>query len=102
MSRVTSKLQVTIPKAVAKAYAIVPGTEIEFQPAGESIRVYLPESSPVAVVGDVVSRRLEQFDAAVKRQRQRDPEVLAALGNDGAVKERGWTREELYDRGVSC
>jgi len=35
VARVTSKLQVTIPKAVADRYAIEPGAEIVFEPAGE-------------------------------------------------------------------
>ncbi len=39
MSKVTSKLQVTIPKVIANQYGIKPGDEIEFLPAGESIRV---------------------------------------------------------------
>jgi len=39
VARVTSKLQVTIPKAVADRYAIEPGAEIVFEPAGDVIRV---------------------------------------------------------------
>ncbi len=38
MSKVTSKLQVTIPKVIAEQYGIKPGDEIEFVPAGEVIR----------------------------------------------------------------
>ena len=45
MARVTSKLQVTIPKAVADRYAIEPGAEIEFEPAGDVIRV-IPRRRP--------------------------------------------------------
>ena len=42
MSKVTSKLQVTIPKAIAEQYGIKPGDEIEFRPAGETIRIIPP------------------------------------------------------------
>ena len=34
MSRVTSKLQVTIPKEIARRYGIEPGTDVEWLPAG--------------------------------------------------------------------
>ena len=44
MSRVTSKLQVTIPKAVADRYGIAPGVEIAFEPAGDAD----PRSAPAA------------------------------------------------------
>ena len=33
MAKVTSKLQVTIPKAIAEQYGIKPGDEIEFRPS---------------------------------------------------------------------
>jgi len=42
MSKVTSNLQVTIPKTIAEQYDIKPGDEIEFQPAGDVIRVVPP------------------------------------------------------------
>jgi AbrB family looped-hinge helix DNA binding protein len=32
MSKVTSKLQITIPKALAERYGIHPGDEIDFEP----------------------------------------------------------------------
>ncbi|MGH7844250.1 MAG: AbrB/MazE/SpoVT family DNA-binding domain-containing protein, partial [Candidatus Binatia bacterium] len=35
MSKVTSKLQVTIPKDIAEAYGIQPGSEIHWVPAGD-------------------------------------------------------------------
>ena len=42
MAKVTSKLQVTVPKAVADRYGIKPGDEIRFEDAGEVIRVVPP------------------------------------------------------------
>ena len=41
MAKVTSKLQLTVPKAIADQYGIKPGDELEWVPAGESIRVEL-------------------------------------------------------------
>jgi AbrB family looped-hinge helix DNA binding protein len=45
MAKVTSKRQVTVPKAIAEQYGIRPGDEIEWLPAGDAIRV-VPMSSP--------------------------------------------------------
>ncbi len=39
MSAVTSKTQVTVPKALAQQYGIRPGDEIRFEEAGEITRV---------------------------------------------------------------
>ena len=39
MAKVTSKLQVTIPKRIAERYAIAPGDDIEFVAAGDGIRI---------------------------------------------------------------
>jgi AbrB family looped-hinge helix DNA binding protein len=90
MARVTSKLQVTIPKAIAERYGIRPGGEIEWLPAGEAIRVVPQASSPAADR----ARRLELFDRATARQLARQ----AAKGVGDPPADRGWTREELYDR----
>jgi AbrB family looped-hinge helix DNA binding protein len=91
MSRVTSKLQVTVPKAIADQYGIRPGDEIEWVPAGETIRVVPPGRR---VHGLDPEMKLKLFDAATERQRLRQsgrPQVRAA-------RARGWTREELYER----
>lgn len=89
MARVTSKLQVTIPKVVADRYGIRPGAEIAFEAAGDVIRVVprpQPERDP--------RERVKLFERALARQRQRE-----AAHSFPEVKERGWSREELYDRG---
>ena len=93
MSKVTSKLQVTVPKALADRYGIRPGDDIRFEEAGEVIRV-VPASASVAVELADTATRLRLFDTATDRQRQRE-EVSAPPG--GAS--RGWTRDELYVRG---
>jgi len=94
MSRVTSKLQVRVPRAIADKFGIKPGDEIEWQPAGESLRV-LPTvrrktTDPQA--------RLRLFDEATRRQREREQTERVASGQ---VADRGWKREDLYDRGLS-
>lgn len=94
MSKVTSKLQVTVPKALAERYGIRPGDDIRFEEAGEVIRV-VPAGSvaPARLVLDVEAR-LRLFDAATVRQREREAGRQAR-----SVAARGWTREELYARG---
>lgn len=90
----TSKLQVTIPKALAIRYGIEPGTEIEFLPAGEAIRVVTPRAASSTT--SRVERRLELFDAATERQLAR-----ARRFEEQADADRGWRREELYGRGIA-
>ena len=92
MSKVTSKLQVTIPKRLAEQYCIGPGDSISFEAAGEVIRVLPPVAQTPA--GLDRHQRLALFDAGTRRQRARE----ARAGRIPA-KGRGWTREELYQRG---
>ncbi|MHB1501921.1 MAG: AbrB/MazE/SpoVT family DNA-binding domain-containing protein [Candidatus Dormibacteria bacterium] len=90
----TSKLQVTIPKAIAQRYAIEPGGVIDWLPAGEAIRV-VPQGKSGRVPDR--ERRVELFDRATERQRARD---FSRQGGRVAM-DRGWRREELYDRDVA-
>jgi bifunctional DNA-binding transcriptional regulator/antitoxin component of YhaV-PrlF toxin-antitoxin module len=92
---VTSKLQVTIPKALAELYGIEPGQEIEWLPAGDAIRI-VPEQAP-GVPAPSVERRLELFRRATERQLARQ----AGKRPGTAPKDRGWRRDELYRRGVA-
>jgi AbrB family looped-hinge helix DNA binding protein len=93
MAKVTSKLQVTIPKAIAERYAIVPGDELEWVAADDAVRV-VPLKAPLRARSS--SERLELFDAATKRQRERERLATPAALPGTA---RGWTRDELYERG---
>jgi len=43
MPKVTSKLQLTVPRAIADQYGIRPGDELQWIAAGEAIRVILAE-----------------------------------------------------------
>lgn len=92
MSKVTSKLQVTVPKAIAARYGIRPGDEIEWVPAGDAIRVVPGRRQ--SRMGDP-QWRLKVFDAATGRQRRRQASSPRRRARGG----RGWTREDLYDRG---
>jgi len=100
MSRVTSKLQVTIPQAIAREYGIEPGSDIEFEPAGEVIRVRIEEQNPEkASDEDEMAFRLRLFDDATRRQKVRNRAISGKI--PGAVSGRGWRREDLYDRASS-
>jgi AbrB family looped-hinge helix DNA binding protein len=97
MSKVTSKLQVTVPKSIADRFNIKPGDSIEWEAAGEIIRVVPRRKRAKSVVAP--QDRLQHFDRATKRQSERevtlDPALLAASAKAG----RGWKRSDLYDRG---
>jgi len=89
---VTSKLQVTLPKALAEQYRIKPGDEILWVSAGDAIRV-VPAASKSHL--EPVERRLALFDAATARLRARRARGRRAKKH----ADRGWRREDLYVRG---
>jgi AbrB family looped-hinge helix DNA binding protein len=95
MAKVTSKLQVTIPKAIATRHGIAPGDEVEWSDAGESIRLVRVEKRirRRATIED----RLNWFDQATERQKVR--KAAAPVDVAPAGSGRGWTRKELYRRG---
>jgi AbrB family looped-hinge helix DNA binding protein len=80
MAKVTSKYQVTVPKAIADRYHICPGDHIEWVPAGDVIRA-MPARR--AAAPDDEDSRLRIFDQAKQSY------------------DRGWRREDLYGRGRS-
>lgn len=96
MSKVTSKLQVTIPKAIADQYGIEPGDEVEFQASGDVIRVIPPRRRSRGRLG--VAERLRLFDEATERQRRREATMKLPAK---PTEERDWKREDLYERGKS-
>jgi AbrB family looped-hinge helix DNA binding protein len=93
MAKVTSKYQVTVPKAIADRYGIRPGDHIEWAPAGDVIRVI-----PIGKKASPEDRdsKLRIFDEATKRHRRRPSPSIAKRPYD-----RGWRREDLYGRGRS-
>jgi AbrB family looped-hinge helix DNA binding protein len=90
MPKVTSKYQVTVPRAIADQFNIRPGDTIEWVPAGEAIRVQRTGKLPAL---DTVKDRLRWFDKATERHRAR------RRFQGSTPRERGWTREDLYRRG---
>jgi len=102
MAKVTSKLQLTVPKAIAHRYGIRPGDKLDFLPAGDSIRVVRARVDKRQ--GLTIDQRLALYDQATKRLRQRETspdraEIPAKPGWKPHEIERGWRREDLYTRG---
>jgi AbrB family looped-hinge helix DNA binding protein len=91
MSKVTSKLQVTVPKAIADRYRIRPGDEIQWVAAGDTIRVVPADRQASRAKPEL---RLKLFDAGTQRQRLRQ----STRPRRRAGRDRGWKREDLYAR----
>ncbi|NNK37973.1 MAG: AbrB/MazE/SpoVT family DNA-binding domain-containing protein [Xanthomonadales bacterium] len=96
MAKVTSKLQITIPKVIAEQYGIEPGDEIDFRPAGAAIRLVPPKGATAARL--TLEERLRLFDEATARQREREKQMRLPAKPQ---TEKDWTREDLYTRGSS-
>ena len=94
MAKVTSKLQVTVPKAVADRFGIRPGDEIEWIVEGDTIRVVRGDRRRALSTIE----RLTIFDEATARQRERNKQWRRSHGSKPPA-DRGWTRAELYSRG---
>ena len=91
MTRVTRKFQITLPKRLVDALGISVGDEVELVAAGNAIRI-VPANSVRS--GLSTRERLRLFDEATQRTR------TSRHGKKFPAKtDRGWTREELYDRG---
>ena len=91
MSKVTSKLQVTLPKVIAAAHDIRPGSEIHFESGIDCIRI---------VVGGrrselPIKEKLRLLAEARIRQRERNRKYQGP----NKLARRGWKREDLYRRG---
>lgn len=82
----------TIPKAIAERYGIAPGDELEWTPVEGSVRLTPAKTLKRALNSEA---RIKLFDAATQRQRAREAQGPRSSSTAG----RGWTREELYDRG---
>ncbi len=97
MAKVTSKLQLTVPKAIASQYGIRPGDRVELTPAGEAIRLVPIKRRPKPIGA---AERVRIFEGIMKRVDER-----AAKHNGRSAQRagnRGWTREDLYNgRGLS-
>jgi AbrB family looped-hinge helix DNA binding protein len=91
VGKITSKYQVSIPKALAERVGVKPGDEVEWRVAGNEFRVVPGRTADAAVSTD---DRLKMFDDATRRQASRN----RGRRMKGNVS-RGWKREDLYDRG---
>jgi AbrB family looped-hinge helix DNA binding protein len=91
MGKVTSKYQVSIPKALADQLGVRPGDEVEWEVAGDEFRV-----RPVHAKESLsVEERLKMFRESMKQ-------VAALQKKRGLKGSRDWTREDLYyDRGLN-
>jgi AbrB family looped-hinge helix DNA binding protein len=98
MSKVTSKLQVTLPKVLADQLGIKPGDDIEWEIAGDVMRVIPQSKKQRNTTKDSRFLRLRLFDHATRRQKQREKSFPPQLLRCAKVG-RGWMREELYTRG---
>lgn len=94
MAKVTSKLQITLPKRVAEKHGIAPGDEIEFQSAGDVIRIVPARRAAREQLSK--RERLRLFDEASERQAVRASKLPLP---DRPSAERDWKREDLYTRG---
>lgn len=94
MSKVTSKLQLTLPKRIADQFGIKPGDEVEFVPAGDVIQL-VPAGRRLAPQLSL-EERLRLFDNSTKWL-QEYAKQLPLPAEPPA--ERDWTREDLYTRG---
>ena len=92
MAKITSKYQVTLPKAIAQQYGIRPGDEIDWAPAGDVIRV-IPSARQAQP--ETRESQLRLFDQATERHHRRSSPKARRTGG------RGWRREDLYGRGGS-
>ncbi len=94
MSKVTSKLQLTLPKRLAEKYGIYPGDEIEFVAAGDVIHLVPPARLLRSRMS--AEERMRLFEARIRRQREREKRMKLPVS---PPKDRGWKREDLYTRG---
>ena len=90
-SKVTSKLQVTVPKVIADEVGIKPGDELEWTVTGRSIMVS-PTRSETTLTRE---ERLAILDAQTARQREREREYERRFGKIEPGP-RDWTRDDLY------
>jgi AbrB family looped-hinge helix DNA binding protein len=92
MTRVTGKFQITLPRRLVDAFGIRVGDEVELVAAGEVIALVPASAAKLRLSRE---ERLQHFDQATRRQADRSLPVTAE--SEG----RGWSRDELYNRGRS-
>lgn len=94
MAKVTSKLQITIPKRIAERYGIKPGDKLDFVPRAGGIRLVPAGTWSQPKLSS--EERVRLFRESMKRADKRADELGVKPKADES--ERDWTREELYTR----
>ena len=92
MAKVTRKLQITIPKALADRAGIRAGQDIAWYADEGGLRVVPVADGPSEL--SPVERAREFMRIVAEHRRPASPGVDRSA-------DRGWMREDLYDRGVS-
>jgi bifunctional DNA-binding transcriptional regulator/antitoxin component of YhaV-PrlF toxin-antitoxin module len=90
MSRLTSKYQLTIPRAIADSVGLKPGAEVSWEAVGDAIRLRAETVHEHETRS--VTDQLILFDLATERQQHRMHNRVAVPAQD-----RGWSREDLYE-----
>ena len=93
MTTITGKFQITLPKRLVDAYGLKVGDEVELVPSGDMISIVPARAQRTSLVPQ---ERLRLFDETTARiQRRVTKKGLPAS------KDRGWTREDLYEERVN-
>jgi len=90
MSRLTTKYQLTVPRAVAQSVGLKPGDEVTLEAVGDAIRLRADTRSQQE--GRSITDQLILFDLATEREQHRARNRAAA-----PARERGWARADLYE-----
>lgn len=90
MSKVTSKYQVSVPKALADQYGIKPGDDLLWETCGAALRV-VPARTRARRLN--VEERLRAYDETTRRIEN----LMSRRTAGDEPRDRGWTRDELYD-----
>jgi len=94
MSKVTSRLRVAIPKALAMRYGIRPGDEARWEATGRG---------PLLVAGAAIRPDLTPSERLASLREFLGRHAVRQRGKKWrGTENRGWTREDLYEgRGLA-
>jgi AbrB family looped-hinge helix DNA binding protein len=76
--RITSKGQVTIPVAIREKAGLLPGTEVDFELAGEGVRIVRAKAPKGETRGQEIVRRLRGSG----RGKMSTDEIMALMRGD--------------------
>jgi bifunctional DNA-binding transcriptional regulator/antitoxin component of YhaV-PrlF toxin-antitoxin module len=96
MSKVTRKYQVSVPRRLARAHGIEPGTDLTFVSEGEALRVEVEHKDSSENSKDTLAEALASFDAATQRQVARNRRFGTRASKGSGTVDRGWRRDDLY------